>query len=76
MSSETDPLGHGHSPAAWIAVTIMLIAIAVGTVFYFFENPVGVWISVAFIAVGLGVGIVLSKLGWGANGPKYQPKGH
>jgi len=30
MNTQSDP-GHGHSPAAWAAVIIMLIAIALGT---------------------------------------------
>lgn len=76
MSNETEELGHGHSPAAWIAVAIMLLGFALGTVFFWFDMPAGVWASVALMVVGLIVGFALAKAGWGVNGPKYQPKGH
>lgn len=74
MSTELDH--HGHSPAAWTAVIIMLAAFTAGTLFFWFENAVGVWVSVAMMFVGWAVGGVLAKLGYGVNGPKYQPKGH
>lgn len=70
-----DP-GHGHSPAAWTAVVIMLLGFAVGTVFFCLEMSVGVWISVAIIVIGAIAGWVLAKAGWGVKGPKYEPKGH
>ena len=34
MSSIDDP-GHGHSPAAWTAVVIMLLAVTLGTLFFY-----------------------------------------
>lgn len=74
MTTELDH--HGHSPAAWTAVVIMLAAFVAGTLFFWFEMPVGVWVSVAFIFIGWGVGFAMAKAGWGVNGPKYQPKGH
>ena len=55
----SDPIadpGHGHSPAAWIAVTIMLIAVAIGTVAFVLDAPVIVWASAALLVVGLIVG--------------------
>jgi len=39
-----DP-GHGHSPAAWTAVVIMLFGFTLGTVFFCLDLPVGVWVS-------------------------------
>lgn len=70
-----DP-GHGHSPAAWTAVVIMLVGITVGTVFFFLDVPALVWASAALIPVGLIVGWILAKSGYGVNGPKYSPKAH
>ncbi|MDQ4212803.1 DUF6704 family protein [Microbacterium sp. ASV81] len=70
-----DP-GHGHSPAAWTAVVIMLLGFAVGTTAFFLEVPVVVWVGVVLIVVGAIVGWVLAKAGYGVKGPKYQPKGH
>ena len=70
-----DP-GHGHSPAAWIAVVIMLLGFATGTIFFCAELPVGVWVGVAVVVIGAISGWVLAKAGWGVKGPKYTPKEH
>lgn len=75
----TNPIGdpgHGHSPAAWTTVVIMLVAIAAGTVFFFLEMQVAVWVCVALLVLGPIVGWILSRAGWGVNGPKYVPKSH
>ncbi|HLT68327.1 MAG TPA: DUF6704 family protein [Microbacterium sp.] len=70
-----DP-GHGHSPAAWTAVLIMLVAIAAGTVGLFIDQLVVVYASAVLLVLGPIVGFIVSKAGYGVNGPKYQPKGH
>lgn len=70
-----DP-GHGHSPAAWIAVTIMLFAFVLGTVFFILDMPAFVIGSAVLLVVGWIVGGILAKLGYGVKGPKYQPKAH
>lgn len=70
-----DP-GHGHSPAAWTAVVIMLLGFTLGTVFFCLDLPVGVWVSAAIILIGAIAGWVLAKAGWGVKGPKYSPKAH
>ncbi len=75
MSDENEP-GHGNSPAAWIAVTIMLIGIAGGTLAFWFDRPLFVWIAVGVVVFGLLVGWLLAKLGYGAKGPRYAPKSH
>ena len=75
MSDTHDP-GHGNSPAAWVAVTIMLTAFVIGTFAFWFEVVWLVWASAALLVVGLLVGVVLSKLGYGVKGPKYLPKAH
>lgn len=76
MSNPIADPGHGHSPAAWTAVIIMLAAIAIGTVAFFFEVSWLVWASVGLIVVGLIVGWALARAGYGVNGPKYTPKEH
>ena len=75
MSSIDDP-GHGHSPAAWTAVVIMLVAVTLGTVFFFFDMSILVWASFGLLVAGAIVGWVLAKAGYGARGPKYSPKQH
>jgi hypothetical protein len=72
---ENDP-GHGNSPAAWVAVTIMLVAIAGGTLAFWFDLAWLVWAFAGLLVVGVLVGAILSKLGYGVKGPKYVPKTH
>lgn len=75
MSDENEP-GHGNSPAAWVAVVIMLVGFTGGTLAFWFEQAWLVWAFVALIVVGLIAGLVLAKLGYGVKGPRYVPKVH
>lgn len=75
MTDTHDP-GHGNSPAAWVAVTIMLIAVALGTVFFWLDMPQLVWASAGLLVLGALSGLVLAKLGYGVKGPKYVAKAH
>ena len=76
MSNPIGDPGHGHSPAAWTAVVIALIAIAIGTFFFFLDIPALVWASAVLLVIGLIVGWIMAKAGYGVNGPKYKPKEH
>lgn len=76
MSNPNGDPGHGHSPAAWTAVIIMLAAFAIGTAAFFLDMPWLVWASAALFLVGVIVGWGMSKAGYGVNGPKYAPKEH
>jgi membrane glycosyltransferase len=75
VSDETEP-GHGHSPAAWTAVIIMLVGFTLGTLFFWFDLPILVWVSAGIVLLGLIVGIVLARMGYGAHGERYASKGH
>lgn len=75
MSDENEP-GHGNSPAAWVAVVIMLVGITAGTFAFWFDQPLFVWISLGVVVLGLITGLVLAKLGYGVKGPRYGPKSH
>ncbi len=76
MSNPIGDPGHGHSPAAWTAVVIMLLAIVLGTLFFWLDLPVLVWACAGLLVVGLLVGWGMAKAGYGVNGPKYAPKDH
>ncbi|QYF74945.1 DUF6704 family protein [Cryobacterium sp. PAMC25264] len=65
MSFESADPGHGHSTAAWTAVTIMLIAFSIGTVAFFFEVAWLVWASAALLLLGLVAGWAMAKAGYG-----------
>ena len=76
MSTPIGDPGHGNSPAAWTAVVIMLVAFTLGTLFFWLDMPTLVWVSAGLLVVGLIVGWVMSRAGYGVNGSKYTPKEH
>lgn len=76
MSSESVEPGHGHSPAAWTAVIIMLVAFTIGAIAFFFDASVIVWAAAGLAVVGLIVGWIMKRAGYGVGGDKYTPKGH
>ncbi|GGL24903.1 hypothetical protein H9L10_05370 [Phycicoccus endophyticus] len=66
---------HGHSVAAWTAVTIIIVAAAVMSVAVVFPN---VWLFVGgavLAVVGAVAGKVLSLAGYGAHerDPEHEP---
>lgn len=76
MSNDIGDPGHGHSPAAWTAVVIMLVAISLGTLFFFLDMPALVWLSAFLLAIGGVVGFVMAKMGYGVGGHKTSVKQH
>lgn len=76
MSNDIADPGHGHSPAAWTAVVIMLVAFTIGTTAFFFEMAWLVWASAGLLVVGLIVGWAMARAGYGAHGAKSAPKAH
>ena len=75
MSIEPDP-GHGNSPAAWTAVIIMLVAVSIGTIAFWFDLPLVVFAAAGLLVIGAIVGIVLGRLGYGVGGSKVTTKVH
>jgi type III secretory pathway component EscR len=75
MSTDTDP-GHGNSPAAWTAVVIMLVAFTIGTLAFWFNVAWLVFASAGLVVVGLIVGLVLRRLGYGVGGDKLTAEPH
>ena len=65
VSEEAHDL-HGNSPAAWTAVTIVLVAFTVGAIAMVLgPNWVLFWISVAIAVLGALTGKVMQLLGFG-----------
>lgn len=71
--NSTDP-GHGNSVASWTTVTILMLAFALATLFFWFEQWSLVYASAALIPAGLVVGLILKRAGYGVGGSKN--KGH
>ena len=63
MSTHDD---HGSTPAAWTAVTIIMIAFLVGGIGVVAALPWLFWVGIALIVVGIVVGKVMQMMGMGA----------
>lgn len=57
---------HGNTPAAWTAVTIVLVGFCVGGLGLVVGSWAMFWIGVALAPVGAIVGKVMSSMGMGA----------
>ena len=57
---------HGSTPAAWTAVTIIMIAFLVGGIGVVVAQPWLFWVGVALVVVGIIVGKVMQMMGMGA----------
>ena len=76
MSANSAEPGHGNSPAAWAAVFIMLLAFTIGTLAFWFEIVWLVWASAALVLVGLLVGYLMKRAGYGVGGDRFVSKAH
>ncbi|WP_434588563.1 HGxxPAAW family protein [Streptomyces sp. A5-4] len=56
---------HGHTPAAWTGVSIAFIGFCISGAFMVLANPLGVWVGLALILLGLVVGLAMSAAGLG-----------
>ncbi|MBU6212925.1 MAG: hypothetical protein KGP01_00530 [Actinomycetales bacterium] len=63
MSASHDD--HGSTPAAWTAVTILLIGMTISGVALWFAKPAAFWAGMVVCAVGLVVGKVMQSMGYG-----------
>jgi protein-S-isoprenylcysteine O-methyltransferase Ste14 len=75
LTVESDP-GHGNSPAAWVAVVIMLVAFSIGTLAFWFDLPWLVVAAAVLLVVGAIAGWVLARLGYGVGGSRVTTKAH
>jgi len=57
---------HGSTPAAWTAVTIVMIAFCVGGLGVLISQAWLFWVGIAMIALGAATGKVMQMMGMGA----------
>jgi hypothetical protein len=72
MSENHIEPGHGDSVAAWATVIIIIAAFALGTLFFWLNIPVLVWSSAGLAGLGLVVGFILKRTGYGVGGSKSK----
>ena len=65
MSTHHD--SHGSTPAAWTAVTIIMVAFLVGGIGVVAAQPWLFWVGVGLIVVGIVVGKVMQMMGMGVD---------
>jgi len=58
---------HGSTPAAWTAVSIIMIAFVVGGIGVLLALPWLFWVGVGLVVVGVIVGKVMQMMGMGAS---------
>lgn len=58
---------HGSTPAAWTAVTIIMVAFLVGGVGVWLDQPWLFWVGIGLVVVGVLVGKVMQMMGMGAD---------
>lgn len=69
MTNHDEP-GHGNSLAAWVTVGLVTLAFALGTLFFWFDNALMVWLSAILAVISPAVGYFLKKAGHGVGGAK------
>lgn len=74
MSENLNDPGHGDSVAAWTAVGIIMIATAVGTLAFWFDQAAIVWGSAVVAVLSVPVGMYLKRAGYGVGGEKSKKK--
>ncbi len=56
---------HGNTPAAWTAVTIVLVGFVVGGLGLVVDSMPMFWVGVVLGPIGGAVGLVMSRMGYG-----------
>lgn len=60
---------HGSTPAAWTGVLIVLAGFVIGGIGLVVGSMLVFWIGVAFAPLGAIAGMVMAKMGFGAEVP-------
>nr|WP_309071873.1 HGxxPAAW family protein [Arthrobacter sp.] len=83
-AARDETIGHGNSPAAWTCVFVMLAGAALSSFAFVFASTEGnkdagtllFWIGVLIMVIGLVLGIILKKAGFGVGGHRLKNSGH
>lgn len=83
-AAHDETIGHGNSPAAWTAVFVMLAGAALSSFAFVFASTEGnkdagtilFWIGALIMVIGLALGIILKKAGFGVGGHRLKNTGH
>jgi hypothetical protein len=57
---------HGSTPAAWTAVSIIMVAFVVGSIGVLLAQPWLFWVGVGLVVIGIVAGKVMQMMGLGA----------
>jgi hypothetical protein len=72
MSESSIEPGHGDSLAAWVTVYVVIVAFALGTVFFWLDQELFVWASAGLAVLGPIAGWFLKRSGYGVGGSKSK----
>jgi hypothetical protein len=72
MSTNSAEPGHGDSVAAWVTVSIIIVAFCLGTLFFWLDQAPLVWASAGLAIVGAPAGWYLKRAGYGVGGSKSK----
>jgi hypothetical protein len=72
MSENQIEPGHGDSVAAWTTVSVIIVAFALGTLFFWLDMAALVWASAGLALAGLAIGLLLKRAGYGVGGSKSK----
>ena len=75
-SIHDETIGHGNTPAAWTCVLIMIVGARVSSIGFVLASWVVFGGGLGLMAVGLIVGWVMRKAGYGVGGSKLSGNGH
>lgn len=71
-----EPVGHGNSPAAWTLVAVVLFGSAISCVAFALASALWFWIGVVVMGIGLLIGFIMRKAGYGVGGSKLKNSGY
>ena len=75
-SMHDEVIGHGNSPAAWTCVLVMTVGCLVSAIGFMMASHLVFWGGMGVVAIGLIVGWIMKKAGYGVDGDKLKGSGH